>query len=55
MKSMKGISFTAMVALAFVTLLGGCSNDSSPVIQPPPPPPPALSWDQANWDETNWQ
>jgi ABC-type glycerol-3-phosphate transport system substrate-binding protein len=56
---MKRISYTAMVALAFVTLLAGCgssSNGSAPSPPPPPPPPLApLVWDQANWDEVVWQ
>jgi len=53
---MKRISYTAMVALAFVTLLAGCGSSSSGSAPSLPPPPPApLVWDQANWDEVLWQ
>ena len=57
---MKRISYTAMVALAFVTLLAGCGSSGNASIgsapPPPPPPPPApLVWDEANWDEVVWQ
>ncbi len=54
---MKRISYTAMVALAFVTLLAGCGSSGNASIgsAPPPPPPAPLVWDQANWDEVLWQ
>jgi len=53
---MKTISCTAMLALAFFTLLAGCDGSSSgSTAPPPPPPPPPLAWDQTNWDESNWQ
>jgi hypothetical protein len=53
---MKTISYTAMVALAFVALLVGCDGSSSGFVgPPPPPPPPPLVWDQTNWDESDWQ
>ncbi len=55
---MKKISFMAVVALAIVTPLAGCSSDLGVPTQsplPPPPPAPPLVWNQANWDEVLWQ
>ena len=53
---MKTLRLTAIVTLAFITLLAGCDSDDPvfPTIQQPPPPAPMV-WDQANWDEVIWQ
>jgi hypothetical protein len=56
-KNMKRISYTAMAALAFVTILSGCTDgpDVTEFATEPPPPGVPLVWDEADWNEVFWQ